>query len=232
MATNFLGGVTQDAESATLATLPFPDPTACHTWFDDFDDYVAAEWTITEVGSGTRAVADADGGVLVITNAAADNDHNYLQWSGATNASTVETWTFTAGKKSWFKSRLKISDATESDMFMGLYVTDTDPIGGIADGVYFHKADGSATCNLVVVGSSTATTTAAATMANDTYVTLGFVYDGIDKIEIFVNDVRVANSVTTNLPSTELALSFAIQNGTNAAKSMSIDYILCGKQRD
>jgi hypothetical protein len=231
VASNFLGGVTQDAESANLASLPFPDPTACHTWFDDFDDYVAGQWTITETGSGTRAVGDLDGGVLVITNAASDNDHNYLQWSGDTSGATRETWTFTAGKKSWFKARLKISDATESDMFMGLYVTDTDPVGALSDGVYFNKADGSAVCNLVVANSSTATTTAAATLVSDTYVTLGFAYDGIDKIEIFVNDNRVANSVTTNLPTTELALSFAIQNGSIGAKSMSIDYILVSKER-
>ena len=232
MSSNFLSGVTQAAESNPLGSFVIPDPTACHTWFDDFDDYVAAEWTITEVGSGTRAVGDLDGGVLVVTNAAADNDHNYLQWSGATNAATVETWKFEAGKRFWFKARLKISDATESDAFMGLYVTDTDPIGAIIDGVYFHKTDGSTTCNLVVAASSTATTTAVATLADDTYVTLAFFYDGIDKFEAYLNDNRVANSVATNMPSTELALSFAIQNGAGAAKSMSIDYIFVSKARD
>ena len=74
MSTNFLGGVTQATESSTLGVYPVPDPTALHQWFDDFDDYTAGEWTITETGTGTRAVGNLNNGVLVITNAAADDD--------------------------------------------------------------------------------------------------------------------------------------------------------------
>lgn len=230
--TNFPNGVTNQALSATTGAMGFPDPSAFHTWFDDFDDYVAAEWTITETGVGTRAVGNLDGGILVVTNAAADNDANFLQWSGSTNAATVETFKFETERELWFKARFKISDATQSDLFMGLYVTDTDPVGGIVDGVYFTKADGSTTLSLVVVKNSTATTTTAATLANDTYVTVGYHYDGASKIEIFVNDVRVANSVTTNLPDDEeLTVSFGIQNGEAVAKILSLDYLLVSKAR-
>lgn len=230
--TNFIDGVTQVADTTTLGDYTMPDPTQMHTWFDDFDDYVAAEWTITETGVGSRAVQNAANGILLITNAAADNDANFLQWSGSTSAATVETFRFTAQKELWFKARFKVSDATQSDVFMGLYVTDTDPVGGIVDGVYFTKADGSTTLSLVVVKNSTATTTTAVTLANDTYVTVGYYYNGGDKIDIFVNDLRVASSVTTNVPDDEeLTVSFGIQNGEAVAKTMSVDYIFASNRR-
>jgi hypothetical protein len=229
--TNFIDGVTNVAASTTLGTYIQTDPTSCHTWFDDFDDYVAAEWTITETGTGTRAVGNLDGGILVITNGASDDDANFLQWSGSTNAATVETWKFVAGKELWLKARFKISDATQSDFVLGLQITDTTPLA-VTDGVYFLKADGSTTLNLLVTKNSTSTTTAAATLVNDTYVTVGFVYNGSDKIDVFVNDVRIATSVTTNLvDDEELTLSFGIQNGEAAAKVLSLDYLFVSKER-
>lgn len=229
--TNFIDGVTNVAESTTLGTYIAPDPTQVHTWFDDFDQYVAADWTITETGTGTRAVGNLDNGILVVTNGASDDDANFLQWSGNTNAATVETWKFVSGKPLWFKSRFKISDATQSDLVLGLQITDTTPLA-VSDGVYFLKADGSTTLNLLVTKNSTSTTTAAATLANDTYVTVGFVYDGASRIDIYVNDVRVGSSVTTNLPDDEeLTISFGIQNGEAVAKVLSLDYIFVSKER-
>jgi hypothetical protein len=229
--TNYIDGVTQVADSSTLGTYTMPDPTQMHTWFDDFDDYVAAEWTITETGTGTRAVGNLANGILVITNAAADDDANFLQWSGATNAATVETWKFATGKRLWFKTKFKLSDATQSDFVMGLQITDTTPLA-VTDGVYFLKADGSATLNLLVTKDSTSTTTAAATLVDDTYVTVGFVYDGKSTINIFVDDNRVASSVTTNLPDDEeLTISFGVQNGEAVAKVLSLDYIMVSEDR-
>jgi len=229
--TNFINGVTNVAGGTALGTYVQSDPTSCHTWFDDFDDYVAAEWTITETGTGTRAVGNLDGGVLVITNAAADDDANFLQWSGATNAATVETWKFEAGKELWFKARFKLSDATQSDFVMGLQITDTTPLA-VTDGLYFLKADGSATLNLLATLNSTSTTTAVGTLVSDTYVTVGYHYDGYSNIEVFLNDTRVANSVTTNLVTDEeLTISFGVQNGEAVAKVLSVDYIFVSKKR-
>jgi hypothetical protein len=229
--TNLIDGVTNVATTTALGSYTMPDPTSAHTWFDDFDDYVAAEWLITEVGTGTRAVGNLDGGVLVITNGATDDNSNFLQWSGDTNAAAVETWKFEVNKPLWLKSRFKISDATQSDFVLGLQITDTTPLA-VTDGVYFLKLDGSATLNLLVTKNSTSTTTAVGTLANDTYVTVGFYYDGGSAIEIFLNDVRVGSSVTTNLPDDEeLTLSFGIQNGEAVAKILSLDYLFVSKLR-
>ena len=60
----------------------------------------------------------------------------------------------------------------------------------------------------------------------------GFYYDGKSAIEYYVDDVKLGTSVTTNLPDDEeLAVSFGIQNGAAAAKTMTVDYIFVSQER-
>lgn len=232
-ASNLAQGITNVPEQTTMGGLVFPDPTRCHTWMDDFDGYVAAEWTITETGSGTRAVGNIDGGVLVITNGATDNNCNNLQWSGATNAATVETWKWEASKSMWFKARLKISDATESDLVIGLQITDTDPYD-VSDGLFFIKPDGSTTLTFRAEKNDTASTVTTATLSNDTYFTCGFFWNAeIGALTVYYNDGAVGTlTSTSNFPDDEeLTISFGIQNGTDAAAVLSLDYICVSKDR-
>lgn len=201
--------------------------TSYHDFFDDFDNYTAGDWTITETGTGTRAVQNERNGVLKITNAAADDDANFLQWSGNTNASTVETFKYEAGKFLYFGMRFKISDATHSDFVFGLQITDTTPLA-VTDGIYFRKDDGDAYLDFVVVKDSTATTsTAIATLAANTYTVVEAYYDGsTSKIQLYVNGVSAGSSVLTNVPDDEeLTLSFGVQNGEAAAKALSVDWV-------
>ena len=137
----------------------------------------------------------------------------------------------------FFKTRFKISDATQSDFVIGLQITDTTPLA-VTDGVYFSKADGVATLNFNVVKNSTATTASAiTTLSDDTYITLGFYYNGKDSVQYFagsnaVSPTYLGKSSLTNLPDDEeLTISFGIQNGEAVAKTMSIDYILSSKAR-
>lgn len=228
--TNFPNGLTNNTAQNALGSMIQLDPTTMHTYFNDFDSYVAGNWVVTETDSAaTQTLADADGGVLLLTNTAADNDLVALQKVG-------ESFTFVTGKKLYFKSRFKLSDATQSDAVMGLQITDTTPLA-VTDGVYFIKPDDAATMNFIVVKNSTATTKSAIlTMANDTYVTVAFYYDGDSTIYYYgstdtLNPTLLGTSVTTNMPTTELTVSFAVQNGAAAAKTMSIDYILVAKER-
>jgi hypothetical protein len=132
----------------------------------------------------------------------------------------------------WFEARFKVSDATQSDVVMGLQITDATPLD-VTDGVFFIKADGAATVDLLVEKNNTATTTSSvATMADDTFITLGFFYDGVSTIYYFVNGALGGSSVTTNLPDDEdMTISFAIQNGEAVAKTMTVDYINVAKER-
>jgi hypothetical protein len=71
-----------------------------------------------------------------------------------------------------------------------------------------------------------------ATLANNTFVSLGFYYDGVSQVQYFVNGVSAGASVTTNLPDDEdMTVSFAIQNGEAVAKTMTVDYVFVAKER-
>ena len=233
----FKNGVTTSNKTATTGQMGVIDPSMYHVFFDDFDRFLATEWKIstTEAGAGsaTEAASSADGGVLVITNDNADNDHDFLQLSGDGGTTAHETFKFEAGKKLFFKSRFKVSDATQSEFVMGLQIADTNPINGVTDGVYFQKDDGDALLDVHVEKNSTATSsTGVHTVVDDTYLVAGFYYDGIDSVDFFVDDNRVATLAVTNLPDDEeLTISFGIQNGAAAAKVMSVDYILVAKER-
>ena len=222
--TRFPNGVTNVGEESLFAAMGQPAGPKFHTYFEDFDYYTAGDWTVTETDSGaTQALANGDGGLLLLTNTAADNDLVALQKVG-------ESFTFTSGKKLWFESRFKVNDATQSDLVMGLQVTDTTPLA-VANGVFFIKNDGVATVNLVLTKTSTSTTNSAvATMADDTFITLGFYFDGAS-LYYFVNGTLAGSSVTTNLPSASLTVSFALQNGEAVAKTMTVDYVFVAKER-
>ena len=224
--TRFPNGITNVAENAPFADLNMPAPTLYHTYFEDFDYYVAGDWTVTETDSGaTQALADGDGGLLLITNTAADNDLVSLQKKG-------ESFLFASGKPLFFEARFKVSDATQSDVVIGLQITDTTPLD-VTDGVFFIKADGSTSVSLLVEKNNTATTTSSvATLANDTFITLGFYYDGASSIQYSVNGTVTGTSAVTNLPDDEaLTVTMAIQNGEAVAKTMTVDYVFVAKQR-
>lgn len=229
MTTRFPNGLTTASKGAPLGEFLLPDVTKAHIYFDDFDYFTAADWTITTVeagaGNATEALTDADGGVLLITNDDADNDSDFFNKVG-------ESFTFEAGKKLWFDARIAVSDATQSDWVCGLQITDTTPLD-VTDGVFFRKDDGDANIDFVVEKNDTATTAAAiATNADATFVKLSFYYNGKDKIDYFVDGVKQGSSVTTNLPDDEvLTVSFGVQNGEAAAKTMSVDYLLAAKER-
>lgn len=228
MTTHFPNGITT-TKHTTLHEFGMPDPTKWHTFFDDFDRFAAAEWIIstTEAGgsSASEALTDEDGGVLLITNDDADDDRDFFQKVG-------ESFLFATGKKLFFKARFKVSDATQSDFVMGLQITDTTPLD-TTYGVFFQKDDGDANLDFHVEKDNTATSASAvATVEDDTYLTVGFYYDGVSTVQYFVNDVKLGESVTTNLPDDEeLTVSFGIQNGEAAAKTMSVDYIFVAKER-
>jgi hypothetical protein len=227
--TRFPYGLTNVGETDLFADMVQPDPTLFHTYFNDFDTYVAGDWTVTETDSGaTQALTAGDGGLLLITNTAADNDLVALQKNPA-------AFTFTAGKKTFFRCRFKVSDATQSDLVFGLQVVDTTPLD-VTDGIYFLKADGAATVDVICrKNASTGSTSASAvaTMANDTFIELGFYYDGQSKVAYEVNGSVLGSldASSTYLPDTTCTVSFALQNGEAVAKTMTVDYVYVAKER-
>jgi hypothetical protein len=229
LVTRFPNGVTNVAENDLICDLAQPDPTQFHTYYNDFDTYAAADWTVTETSAtATQALADGDGGWLLLTNSTEDDSLCALQKVG-------ESFLMESGKKAFFKSRFKVSDATQSDLVMGLQITDVTPLD-VSDGIYFIKSDGAATVDLVCRKNATTgsnTKTAVATLSDDTFVTLGWYYDGSGTITYSVNGtVQGSMSASSSyLPDTDLTVSFALQNGEAAAKTMTVDFVYAAKQR-
>lgn len=214
-----------------MTRFAFDNSAVYRRWFDDFDKYTTADWTLTTVETGTgnasEAVGKLDGGVLVVTNDDADDDSDFFQWAR-------ETFKFDSSKRLYGKIRCKLSDATQSDFIFGLCITDTTPLDA-SDGIFFKKDDGDAYLDFRVVKNSTATNKAAvATLADDTYFTAAFYYDpGDDKFFLYVDDVLVgAVALDANAPDDEeLTITFGVQNGSAGAKVLSVDYIEIVKER-
>lgn len=207
--------------------------TAFHEYFNDFDEYTAADWVITTTeggaGSATEALADEQFGALLVTNDNADDDHDFFQLA-------KESFKYVSGKRLYFGIRLKVSDATESDLVAGLQIRDTTPLA-VSDGIWFGKDDGDTDIDFHVAKDSTQTDEAAVgTLADNTYVTLEFYYDGrtdsAANIQVFVDGTRVAGVALTNVVDDELlTVSFGLQNGAAAAKTMTVDWVRAVQER-
>lgn len=235
--TRFTSGVSTAAKGSVLWSMPAPDPTKVQYYFNDFNhngSYVTTDFVNTETGSGTRAyVAGEPGGALLVTNAAADNDLNQFQ--------TLGTFTLAAAKRAWFKTRFKVSDATQSDWLVGLAAVDTTLQGavsgaGVTDGIFFNKDDGDALIDFQCQKNATTGQNRAvgiATNADSTYVILGWYYDGNGTVSYFVDDVQIGtiDASSSYFPDTALAVSFAMQNGEAVAKTMTVDYLLACMER-
>lgn len=239
----FPNGHTNVDKTRMFGSVQMPDPSRFHVFFDDFDRYVAGDWTVTETQIGaTQALADLDGGCLVLTNSAADDDVNAIQ-------KAVEGFRWQAGRMLFGKSRFKVNDATQSDIAVGLCITDTSVIASApTDAFYFLKSDGAATMVFRVGKNSTYTASGTIlTLANDTFYTVGFTCDGVAHVRSGVTyyDFRIFAGTSDNPPYiTTLAVpaanvcddedvtpTFALQNGEAVAKNASIDYLLFGKAR-
>jgi len=230
----FSNGVTNVEAGSTLGMMPALDPTKIYGYFNDFFQYAATDWVLstTEAGAGSASEAIADdetGGVLLVTNAGGSGDHDNFQLSrdGGTNDS--ETFLFATGKKAWFKARFKSNDGDKVTTHIGLHIVNTDPVNAApTDGVYFKTTTATADISLVCVKDSVSSVASGlGTLGDDTFVSVGFYWDGVDTIHVFVDDAEVATVTPgTTLPTDEyLAVSFGVENGEAAANTLEIDYI-------
>ena len=234
--TRFPNGVNNAISTADTGDMRLLDPSKTHMYWEDWDYYNSGNWTVTEVeagaGSATQALATAfgDGGILLLTNAAGDNDYILMEKVG-------KSFAFAGGEDIWYKTRFKISDATQTDMLAGLVISGaTSPVAsdpGLTDGVFFSKSDGAATVDFIIRKNSVSTTASSiATMEDDTFIELALYYDVTSGIEYWVDGVQVGTSVVTNIPDDEIMIvGFGVQNGEAVAKTMSIDYIMVNKNR-
>jgi hypothetical protein len=259
--TRFTKGLTTVAKTDPLGQFGLPDPTQWISTFEDFCGPVsfplgtsglAAKsndaWTITVTegggGDATSAVADVSGGAIALSTDAADNDLIFVQHKN-------ECFLPVAGKKTFFKYRFKITDASanaatinECEWYAGLMVRDTDPLSstagdGVTDGIFFMSEDGSQAITLYCQKNTTtgqlATTTGASLTVN-TFTEFAFYYDGVSTLNFYKDGVQIGSADLTTtpatyLPDTELTLSFGVKNGEAVLKVLTVDYIFAAQER-
>lgn len=195
-------------------------------FWDDFTGIAVDStnaWTVVKDSSATVAiVADTMGGEIALTSATTtDDDGASIQGN--------EVFLPAAGRTIWFEARIKIADATEQDLFVGLcenFATNPEAALAASNRIGFQKNDGSTLflTKTEVADTETSTTTEIAAAAA-TYVTLGFKVNGVGSVEFYINRNRVATHTT--VPATELAPAIFHLSGVNTGtKSLTADYVL------
>lgn len=228
--TRFSAGVsTQDAQYL-LGNYPVPAPfhssgsllTGLCQYANDFTNSVA-DYTVTGTSSAL-ALADGLGGIAVLT-------------PGGTTTATAAYKTatiaqFVAGNQLWFQARFKASAVSGTKSFyVGLRKG-----SATTDGLWFAKAASSTDITLVSTVGSTATTLVSgiATAAADTWLELGFYYDGTD-ILVYSGDVMVARVSSPTIGSSGTTLTNAVlgpvmQITPTATDTLTVDYILASTE--
>lgn len=225
-------GFSLDKPGEPLYDFGIPNPFKYAVLAEDFMTFTSAQWTVTETQIGaTQAIsAGEDGGVLLLTNSAADNDLNSIQ--RVASGVTGEHFKWSSDRDSFFICRFKVDDATNSDVVVGLQITDTTPLD-VTDGLFFYKPEATTTMSLIVEKNNTNTATAAGTVVSNTYHEVAWYYSAKDGLfHIFFDGAEVGTSVATNaVDDEELTVTLAVQNGSAAARTLSVDYFMSAKAR-
>ena len=208
---------------------------------DDFmgqiDVTSADGWTITQDASGTIiGEADAPGGVLLIDSAGHTAAHDGVNLQ-LKNCAVLPA----AGQKIYFEARVKMLNTGIDEYFVGLCGTLTDIIeqtSGLLDdtvGKVGFFRDNGASPGDDKLNTVTARTTAEAegadkvVCADDTWIKLGFVIDGLTSINFYANGVLVDTvpvAETANIPNVGLNLSFVAQcDQTSTDAELSVDWV-------
>ncbi len=198
--------------------------------FLDSDNLVTTEgWTVTQVNSGTISLLAAEGGVLHV-----DSAGNNASDDGVSAQLLNCRFLPKAGRKIAFEARVKMNDATDQ-YFIGLCATDTTLIAsGVLDDAsdkvgFYHEAASTDNKISCVTARTTADDKTADVAANvdATYMTVGFVIDGITTVDFYVNGALVeSGALTANVPNAAMCLSVCAQiEATGADAEMDVDWV-------
>ena len=232
--TRFTYGLATVAKGKPLGDYPLPDPfhtssdagLDVFTYSNDFTDLgAAAARTIT--GGAAFALADGLNGIGVLTPVSA---------TAASVYRTAATFQFISGNKFWFLHRIKAS-AIAGAMVLNFGMSKVSG-GTIAttDRLYFTKPASSTSLNLVSVVNNVSTTllTGITTVAADTYLDVGFYYDGTD-LQVFVSDNMIARVSGVTIGSASTTISNALMSpffGLTpvATETVTIDYAIIAEE--
>jgi len=231
--TNLTFGISTVPTTQPLGSYPLPDPfhTSANAGLDvvsyanDFFGIgsTTLDWTITGASS-TFACVDGIGGWARVTP------------GGTTTATSVyqahSGFQFVAGQSFWYLCRIKASAVSgNKSLYFGLQAGSS-----VNDGLWFSKAAASNSLNLVSVVGSTTTTlvTGVTTMADDTFVDVGFYFNGTDLL-VYSGDAVVARVTAPTIGASATTLTNALlapvfQITPTATDTLTIDYVMAAQE--
>lgn len=235
--TRLPNGINNVDVAAIFNSLKTPDPSIYHEYFEDFDYYTAGNWTVTETQAGANQVlVNGDGGLMALQNSAANNDVNQIQKVGESFLMENFVAGVTPGKKFFMRARFSVDDATNAALAIGLQVTNADgTLAAVTDGIYWSKAAASTqlVMNVRKNAAAGANTANVGVLANATFYTVDCFFDGIDRLWYGFNGAIIGSmdASTAFMPDTTISPIMVVKNGTAAARTMTIDYLLAMRER-
>ena len=181
------------------------------------------DWTLTQSTTGAAAMSTAASNVLELDS----NSTTVVQ--GANLQRTAGAFVVpVAGTKIYAEFEVKVVDTFDDcEFFVGLSEADTTVIAASANSSANHIGWQCVTDDGVLLFTSekagTGDTGAAATLAEATYIRLGFVVDGITSVTQYINGVESGTAkATANVPIVKLVPTFVCQSGGTADPIMHI----------
>lgn len=172
------------------------------------------DYVLTQATAGAAAISTAGAGVLELDSGST------TATQGANLQRVKSAFLPASGKDLWFETSIKVVDTFDkAELFIGLSDVDTAIIGSSANASDNHIGWQCVTDNGVLLFTSekagTGTTSAAATIAEATYIKLGFYYDGTaDTVQQYINGTATGSAhATANIPKVAIYPSFVCQSG-------------------
>ena len=230
-------GVLTSPQQGSGALQAFPvslcDPRYSWTYFDDFlqtwmgSAATNIPWIQTAVGSSGMAPQDGEGGWLKLYTGGSDNNSIEVQ-------SLNEIIKLAANKPLWFEARFKVTDVLHSDFSIGLGIHDSTFQVGNSDSVVFRTPLDAGDGNLHITSIKDSISTDLANvlaLVNDTFVHVGFYFDGEGTVWPYIEGTRYTAISTNVCDDEELAVTLCLQTNTNAAQYLYVDYVFVAQVR-
>ena len=235
--TRYPKGISTAVVGSLMGDFPLPDPfhtssTAGKQVYVYANDYVdlgnAASRTITGTSS-TFALADGIGGWALVTPGGTTTT--------TTVARTAAAHQFVSGSKFWYVIRLKTS-AVGAGVITRFGLQNGSGANTTNDAIYFTKPTAAgAGISLVSTVATVATTLASNVISSttaDTFVDVGFYYDGKDLL-VYANDALVARVESPTIGASGTTLSNTlmqpfVQITPTATDTMTVDYVMAAQE--
>ncbi|MCK9570444.1 hypothetical protein M0R72_15965 [Candidatus Pacearchaeota archaeon] len=187
------------------------------------DFTTAKEYTVTVVG-GVDAVTQGilAGSRAAIATAATENNGVNIQVVGT-------PFQLESGKPCYFGVKMSASQATESDILVGLASTDTSLIAAhaitVINGCFFYKDDGATAITTNAMKASVNSAATVGTAMDTSKHVYEILFDGTSLSFFF--DSALVNTITTGWPTAVITPSVAVMAGTTTAVTSQIEWMRC-----